>query len=129
MLDHPVISADGHIDLPLEGNTYVVTSEAPDRITDRRRIERYELALRRLAERHLSLFQERAEITFTVGGPDGQDAVLDKGIEVALNQLANPSATFPPPPSAPPPTPAPSPAALTDGSVVKVALAAPFVLG
>ncbi len=29
----------GHIDLPLEGNTYVVTSEATDRITDRRRIE------------------------------------------------------------------------------------------
>jgi tetratricopeptide (TPR) repeat protein len=29
----------GHIDAQLEGNTYVVTSEAPDRITDRRRIE------------------------------------------------------------------------------------------
>ncbi|HMG51842.1 MAG TPA: tetratricopeptide repeat protein, partial [Kofleriaceae bacterium] len=29
----------GHIDTPLEGNTYVVTTEAPDRITDRRRIE------------------------------------------------------------------------------------------
>ena len=29
----------GHIDLPLESNTYVVTSEAPDRITDRRRVE------------------------------------------------------------------------------------------
>jgi tetratricopeptide (TPR) repeat protein len=29
----------GHIDAALEGNTYVVTSEAPDRITDRRRIE------------------------------------------------------------------------------------------
>lgn len=29
----------GHIDTQLEGNTYVVTSEAPDRITDRRRIE------------------------------------------------------------------------------------------
>src|SRR5204862_5595574 len=29
----------GHIDVPLEGNTYVVTSEAPDRIADRRRIE------------------------------------------------------------------------------------------
>ncbi|HEY0481673.1 MAG TPA: hypothetical protein VGD37_29350 [Kofleriaceae bacterium] len=29
----------GHIDLALEGNTYVVTSEAADRITDRRRIE------------------------------------------------------------------------------------------
>lgn len=29
----------GHIDTALEGNTYVVTSEAPDRITDRRRIE------------------------------------------------------------------------------------------
>jgi hypothetical protein len=29
----------GHIDLALESNTYVVTSEAPDRITDRRRVE------------------------------------------------------------------------------------------
>jgi PEGA domain len=29
----------GHIDVPLEGNTYVVTSEAPDRITDKRRVE------------------------------------------------------------------------------------------
>lgn len=29
----------GHIDLPLAANTYVVTSEAPDRITDRRRVE------------------------------------------------------------------------------------------
>jgi tetratricopeptide (TPR) repeat protein len=29
----------GHIDTALEGNTYVITSEAPDRITDRRRIE------------------------------------------------------------------------------------------
>lgn len=29
----------GHIDVPLEGNTYVVTSEAPDRITDRRQVQ------------------------------------------------------------------------------------------
>lgn len=29
----------GHVDLALEGNTYVVTSEAPDRITDRRQIQ------------------------------------------------------------------------------------------
>jgi len=29
----------GHIDTALEGNTYVITSEAPDRITDRRRVE------------------------------------------------------------------------------------------
>ena len=29
----------GHVDVALEGNTYVVTSEAPERITDRRRIE------------------------------------------------------------------------------------------
>jgi tetratricopeptide (TPR) repeat protein len=29
----------GHIDLALEGNTYVVTSEAPDRITDKRQVE------------------------------------------------------------------------------------------
>jgi hypothetical protein len=29
----------GHIDVPLEGNTYVVTSEAADRITDRRQVQ------------------------------------------------------------------------------------------
>jgi len=29
----------GRIDVALQGNTYIVTSEAPDRITDRRRIE------------------------------------------------------------------------------------------
>jgi hypothetical protein len=29
----------GHIDLQLAANTYVVTSEAPDRVTDRRRVE------------------------------------------------------------------------------------------
>src|ERR1043165_6280569 len=29
----------GHIDVPLEGNTYVGTSEAADRITDRRRVQ------------------------------------------------------------------------------------------
>jgi hypothetical protein len=29
----------GHIDTALEGNTYVITSEAPERITDRRRVE------------------------------------------------------------------------------------------
>ena len=56
----------------------VATDRPPPVVDDRRRIERYELALRRLAERHLSLFQERAEITFTVGGPDGQDAVLER---------------------------------------------------
>ena len=43
--------------------------------------------------------------------PANQDVVLDTGIQVVLNQLANPSATFPPPPTAPPPTPSSSPAA------------------
>jgi carboxyl-terminal processing protease len=53
--------------------------------------------------------------------PAGQDAVLAKGVEVVLNQLANPSATFPPPPTAPPPTPSPSPAAESDVVLVSVA--------
>jgi hypothetical protein len=62
--------------------------------------------------------------------PAGQDAVLDKGLEVVLNQLANPSATFPPPPSAPPPTPSPSPSAVSDQSVVFVSLiASSYVFG
>jgi hypothetical protein len=29
----------GHVDIALEGNTYLVTSEAPERITDRRKVE------------------------------------------------------------------------------------------
>jgi carboxyl-terminal processing protease len=62
--------------------------------------------------------------------PAGQDAVLDKGVQVALDALANPSATFPPAPTAGPPTPSPSPAAMTDPSVViQVSLAAGFALG
>ena len=61
--------------------------------------------------------------------PD-QDAVLDKGIEVVLDALANPSATFPPPPTAPPPTPSASPAAVTDQSVaLQLSLAARVVVG
>lgn len=54
--------------------------------------------------------------------PAGQDAVLDKGIEVVLNALANPSTTFPPPVSAPPPSPSPSPAAVTDQLVVEISV-------
>ena len=62
--------------------------------------------------------------------PAGQDVVLDKGIQVALDALANPSATFPPAPTyVPTPEPSASPQAVTDQSVVEVALAAPFTLG
>jgi len=63
--------------------------------------------------------------------PAGQDAVLDKGIQVALDALANPSTTFPPAPTAGLPTPGPSasPAARTDQSVVEVALAGSSALG
>src|SRR4051794_12116576 len=58
-----------------------------------------------------------------------QDAVLDKGIQVALDALANPAATFPAPPTAPPPTPSASPSAVRDDSVTVVSLAVPFTFG
>jgi carboxyl-terminal processing protease len=62
--------------------------------------------------------------------PANQDAVLAKGIEVVLAQLANPTATFPPPPTAPPPTPSASPSAVTDQSgVLEVALAGHLAVG
>ena len=62
--------------------------------------------------------------------PAGQDAVLDKGIQVALDALANPSATFPPAPTfVPTPEPSASPSAVLDQSVVEVALAAPIAVG
>ncbi len=51
----------------------------------------------------------------------GQDVVLDKGIQVALDALANPAATFPPPPTYPPATPSSSPSAVSD--VVRVSAA------
>ncbi len=63
--------------------------------------------------------------------PAGQDVVLDKGVQVALDALANPSATFPPAPTfVPTPVPSASPSALLDQSdVVEVSLAAPITLG
>lgn len=61
--------------------------------------------------------------------PPNQDAVLDKGIEVVLNQLANPTATFPTPPTPPPPSPSPSPAAVSDQPVLELSLAAPLAFG
>ena len=65
--------------------------------------------------------------------PANQDAVLDKGVQVVLDALANPSVTFPPPPTfvpSPSPLPSPSPAAITDHSVVtELSLATPIVLG
>jgi carboxyl-terminal processing protease len=69
------------------------------------------------------------EVTPPDNQPAGQDAVLDKGIDVALNQLANPTATFPSAPTAPPPSPSPSPAAVSDQSVVEVSLAVPVIVG
>ena len=44
----------------------------------RRRLDRYDTVIGRLADRHLSLFEERVEITFLVGGPDGVDRVLER---------------------------------------------------
>jgi len=65
--------------------------------------------------------------------PTNQDAVLDKGVQVVLDALANPWVTFPPPPTfvpSPSPLPSPSPAAITDHSVVtELSLATPIVLG
>ena len=80
------------------------------------------------------------EITPPDNQPAGQDAVLQKGIDVVLNQLANPTATFPPPVT-PPPTPVASPSASpaavlgvpvavsSDPGVIQVSLAAPIVVG
>ena len=61
--------------------------------------------------------------------PAGQDAVLDKGIEVVSGQLANPSATFPAPATAPPPTPSASPQALDDSFLIELSLATTFGVG
>jgi len=62
--------------------------------------------------------------------PDGQDVVLDRGVEVVLNALANPSATFRPPVT-PPPTvaPSPTPAANVSDWVLQVSLAGNVSLG
>jgi carboxyl-terminal processing protease len=73
--------------------------------------------------------EPNVEIVPLADEPQGQDAVLDKGIDVALNQIANPSTTFPPPPSPPSPSPAASPVAISDQSVVEVSLAVPVIVG
>lgn len=44
----------------------------------RHRLDRYDTAIGRLADRHLSLFEERVEITFLIGGPDGVDRVVER---------------------------------------------------
>ena len=65
--------------------------------------------------------------------PAGQDAVLDKGVQVVLDQLANPSATFPPPVTPEPtaiPAPSASPVAITGAPTgIQLSLAVPIVLG
>jgi carboxyl-terminal processing protease len=61
--------------------------------------------------------------------PAGQDAVLEKGVEVVLGQLANPSATFPAPATAPPPTPSASPQAVDDTFLIELSLATTFGVG
>jgi carboxyl-terminal processing protease len=61
--------------------------------------------------------------------PAGQDVVLDKAVQVVLDQLANPSATFPAPATAPPPTPSGSPSAVDDSFLMQVSLATTFALG
>jgi DNA-binding CsgD family transcriptional regulator len=42
------------------------------------RLQQYDAILRRLVERHLPLFEERVEITLTVGGADGADTVVER---------------------------------------------------
>jgi Bacterial regulatory proteins, luxR family len=42
------------------------------------RLQQYDALLRRLVDRHLSLFGERVEITLTVGGADGGDSVVER---------------------------------------------------
>jgi carboxyl-terminal processing protease len=73
------------------------------------------------------------EVTPPDNQPAGQDAVLDKGVEVVLDQLANPSATFPPPVTPEPtqtPAPSASPVAITDQTGgLQLSLAVPIVLG
>jgi carboxyl-terminal processing protease len=73
--------------------------------------------------------EPNVEIVPPADEPQGQDAVLDKGVDVALNQVANPSATFPPPPSPPSPSPSASPVAISGQSVVEVSLAVPVIVG
>ena len=65
--------------------------------------------------------------------PAGRDVVLDKGVQVVLDLLASPSATFPPPVTPEPttvPAPSASPVALTDApAAIQLSLAVPIVLG
>lgn len=63
--------------------------------------------------------------------PAGQDTVLEEGIQIALEELANPSATFPAPPTYPPvsPSPSASPSAVSDQSVLVLSLAALVIVG
>ncbi|HST66855.1 MAG TPA: helix-turn-helix transcriptional regulator [Mycobacteriales bacterium] len=42
------------------------------------RLAHYDAVLRRLVDRHLPLFDERVEITLTVGGADGADTVVER---------------------------------------------------
>ncbi|HEY5489129.1 MAG TPA: S41 family peptidase, partial [Candidatus Limnocylindrales bacterium] len=73
------------------------------------------------------------EVTPPNNQPAGQDAVLDKGVQVVLDQLANPTATFPPPVTPEPtqtPAPSASPVAVTDQTGgLQLSLAVPIVLG
>ena len=50
----------------------------PGRGDEQSRLDRYDAALRRLVDRHLPLFEERVELTFTVGGDDGGDLVVER---------------------------------------------------
>jgi DNA-binding CsgD family transcriptional regulator len=54
------------------------TGAAPADPHDQDRLDRYDAVLRRLVGRHLTLFKERVEITFTVGDQDEQDRVTER---------------------------------------------------
>jgi DNA-binding CsgD family transcriptional regulator len=56
----------------------VTAPESASESADRDRLERYDVVLRQLVDRHLALFEERVEITFVVGATDGADRVTER---------------------------------------------------
>lgn len=58
--------------------TGIVDGEAADDPESTRRLARYDELVNRLVDRQMSLFEERVELTFTVGGSDDQDRVTER---------------------------------------------------
>jgi hypothetical protein len=90
----------GHIDVNLEGNTYVVTSEAPDRITDKRQVQVIANQVKRVS---VSLtakpqFGHRQLVVFSTAAGVGATAALlyafqDTGL-ATLGSFAGGAAAF-----------------------------------